>query len=60
MLKVWLAREPIQTIAGLLKLPEADTQDQMLTVEAVKRWLGSSHGWLLILDNADDLGIVIH
>ena len=26
------------TIAGLLKLPEADSQDRMLAVEAVKRW----------------------
>jgi SEFIR domain len=43
------------TIAGLLKLPEADSQDQMLAVEAVKRWLGSHQGWLLILDNADDI-----
>jgi tetratricopeptide (TPR) repeat protein len=46
------------TVAGLLKLPEADSQDQMLAVEAVKRWLASSQGWLLILDNADDLGMV--
>jgi len=46
------------TVAGLLKLPEADGKDQMLTVEAVKRWLGSTQGWLLILDNADDLGMV--
>ena len=27
-------------------------------MEAVKRWLGSHEGWLLILDNADDLGMV--
>jgi hypothetical protein len=45
------------TIANLLKLPEADSQDQMLAVEAVKRWLGLSQGWLLILDNADDIGM---
>ena len=41
------------TIAGLLKLPEADSQDQMLAVEAVKRWLSSHERWLLILDNAE-------
>jgi hypothetical protein len=41
-------------IAALLELPEADAQEQMLAVEAVKRWLGSHQGWLLILDNADD------
>jgi len=45
-------------VASLLKLPEADSKDQMLAVEAVKRWLGSSQGWLLILDNADDLSMV--
>jgi hypothetical protein len=44
-------------IASLLKLPEADSRDQILAVEAVKRWLSSSQGWLLILDNADDLGM---
>ena len=43
------------TIAGLLKLPESDAQDQTLAVDAVKRWLSSHDGWLLILDNADDL-----
>jgi hypothetical protein len=45
------------TIARLLKLPEADSQNQMLVVETVKRWLDSSQDWLLILDNADDLGM---
>jgi hypothetical protein len=38
-----------------LKLPEAGAQDQTAAVEAVKRWLGSNKGWLLILDNADDI-----
>jgi SEFIR domain len=46
------------TIASLLRLPESDNPDQMLAVEAVERWLVSSQGWLLILDNADDLGVV--
>ena len=43
------------TIASHLKLPEAGAQDQAEAVEAVKRWLGSNQGWLLILDNADDI-----
>jgi hypothetical protein len=34
------------TLARLLKLPEADNQNQMLAVEAVKRWLGLNQGWL--------------
>jgi tetratricopeptide (TPR) repeat protein len=46
------------TIARRLKLPEADSQDQTLAVEAVECWLGSHEGWLLILDNADDLAMV--
>jgi tetratricopeptide (TPR) repeat protein len=43
------------TLAGLLKLSEANPQDQTAAVETVKRWLGSNEGWLLILDNADDI-----
>src|SRR5205807_9429398 len=43
------------TIASLLNLPEKNAQDQTLIVEAVKHWLETHTGWLLILDNADDL-----
>ena len=46
------------TLAGLLKLTEADAQDQMRALESVKGWLGSHRDWLLILDNADDLAMV--
>jgi hypothetical protein len=46
------------TIAGLLKLPEADNQDQMLAVDAVQRWFGVNEGWLLIFDNAATPDIV--
>jgi len=45
-------------IAGLLKLRESKDKDQTLAVDAVQRWLNSHEGWLLILDNADDLAIV--
>ena len=45
------------SLAALLNLPEKDTPDQMLTVEAVKRWLTNHSDWLLILDNADDLAM---
>jgi hypothetical protein len=34
------------------------SQDQAETVKGVKRWLGESEGWLLILDNADEPEIV--
>ena len=45
-------------IAKLLTLPEREEQDQNITVQAVKAWLQSHQGWLLILDNADDLAVV--
>lgn len=41
-------------IAGLLNLPQKDIDDHSLAVAAVKRWLESNKGWLVILDNADD------
>jgi hypothetical protein len=44
-------------IANRLNLAELNTQDQILAVGAVKRWLISRSGWLLILDNADDLAM---
>ena len=45
-------------IASVLKLPEKDAQDDQLTVNAVKRWLENTPGWLLIFDNADDLALI--
>jgi tetratricopeptide (TPR) repeat protein len=41
-------------IAVALNLPSANAQQQEATVAEVKRWLETSSGWLLILDNADD------
>src|SRR6266568_6822785 len=35
------------TLAGLLKLPEKDTQDQMIAVNAVREWLRTHKQWLL-------------
>lgn len=46
------------TIAGLLNVPEKDEQDQTIVVNTVVRWLTTHTGWLLILDNADDLTVV--
>src|SRR6266567_4988533 len=46
------------TIATLLNLPEHEAQEQEITVKAVKTWLQIHSGWLLILDNADDLSLV--
>ncbi len=44
-------------LAQLLDLPEKGEQDQAQIVDAVKRWLATKEGWLLILDNADDLSL---
>ncbi len=46
-------------LATLLKLPERDAQDQQLTIQAVKSWLHTHSNWLLILDNADDLDLLL-
>lgn len=43
------------TLADLLNLLEKGEQAQSRVVAAVKRWLVDHTGWLLILDNADDL-----
>ena len=45
-------------LARLLALPDQDAQDQLLIVAAVKRWLEQQAGWLLILDNADELPLL--
>lgn len=45
-------------LATFLRLPGSDTQDQMSIVDAVKRWLNQHDGWLLILDNADELALL--
>lgn len=44
-------------IAHLLSLPEKDEQDQNRVVEAVMRWLRVHSGWLLILDNVEDMAV---
>ena len=45
-------------IARKLYLPGRDAQDQTIAVNAVKQWLETHAGWLLILDNADDLDLI--
>lgn len=42
-------------IAGHLHLPQQYEQDQNIILAATKRWLETHTGWLLFLDNADDL-----
>ncbi len=45
-------------VARILDLHEKDAKEQEVVVEAVKRWLESHAGWLLVLDNADSPEIV--
>ena len=45
-------------LAKPLNLPEKEAQEQPIIVQAVKRWLETHAGWLLIFDNADDLAMV--
>jgi len=44
-------------LAQLLDLPEPPKDEQYETriIAAVRRWLSENDGWLLVLDNADDL-----
>lgn len=46
------------SIAALLELPERYKQNHDCTVVAVKRWLSRETGWLLVMDNANDLEMV--
>src|SRR3989440_3675380 len=45
-------------LARVLSLPEQGAREQQITVQAVKHWLDSHSGWLLIFDNADDLALL--
>jgi hypothetical protein len=61
----WVRAETTETIyasycelAALLGLPEKEAQEQEIVMQAVQRWLRQANGWLLILDNADDLNQV--
>ncbi|HUE74991.1 MAG TPA: FxSxx-COOH system tetratricopeptide repeat protein [Pirellulaceae bacterium] len=38
-------------LAKRLSLPEADMQDERITIDAVRLWFGQNAGWLLVLDN---------
>ena len=46
------------SLAIPLKLPAANAKEQSASVYEVKQWLEIRSGWLLILDNADELGLV--
>lgn len=45
-------------LAQVLDLPAKNEQDQNVVIAAVRRWLEQHTGWLLILDNADEIPLV--
>ena len=47
-------------IASLLRLPEQEAKGQKVIVQAVKTWLQTHRDWLLILDNADELTLLLN
>lgn len=58
----WVSAETVETllasfmsIATVLNLPERQEPDQHQTVQAIIRWFTSRKGWLLIVDNVEDL-----
>jgi len=61
----WIRAEHLETLitdlvglSSLLQLPEQHDSDQGKLVTAVKQWLATHQGWLLIFDNADDLSLL--
>ncbi len=45
-------------VAELLNLPIAQEKDENLVIAAVKQWLATHLGWLLIMDNADEIAML--
>lgn len=48
----------LTTIADMLQIPESQKQEPESIMPAVLRWLSSHSGWLLILDNVEDVDLV--
>jgi hypothetical protein len=62
---LWLAAETaesvmasLQKISGQLQLPEHQAVEQSQIVTAVQNWLATHPGWILIVDNAEDLDLL--
>ena len=51
-------KSDFSALAVRLNLLEQDETDRDKAVVAMKQWLMGQSGWLLILDNADELGLV--
>lgn len=51
-------RSDLIALADRLELPAREQQDQRKIVDAVHRWLVDHHGWLLIVDNVQEIEAV--
>ncbi len=47
------------SLAQTLDLPDKREKDQLRIIREVKHWLQEHSTWLLILDNADDLNVIV-
>ncbi len=61
----WIGGETVESIqasllqiADLLGLPERETEEQAQLIAAVRRWLIAHQGWLVIIDNVEDLDLL--
>jgi tetratricopeptide (TPR) repeat protein len=61
----WVSAETMESmlvsfmaIAEVLHLPARQEQDQHKLVAAIADWLNMHHGWLLIIDNVEDIELV--
>lgn len=61
----WLAADSaeslfgsLEQVAGVLQLPERCVIDQSQLVAAVRRWLSTHWGWLVIADNVEQLELL--
>ena len=62
---LWVRAESQETLfsdlsqlGARLELPERGAKEQSVVVQAVKLWLDGNEGWLLVLDNVEDFGVV--
>jgi len=51
--------ESLISIAHQLNLPEKDSQKINIIIDAIRLWLETASGWLIILDNVEDLGKMV-
>ena len=48
----------LAAVAHLLNLPDTGDQELMKIASTAKHWLDANSGWLLVLDNVEDWGVI--